>query len=88
MYRKDEEFTETLKDAVKNGIALQNKVLLLVLHELSPELMQMTEQMAETGLLVVLYVVTDEDMTEYLRQSNERRKIVLVPTEADLEGRL
>ena len=48
----------------------------------------MTEQMAETGLLVVLYVVTDEDMTEYLRQSNERRKIVLVPTEADLEGRL
>ena len=88
MYRKDEEFTETLKDAVKNGITLQNKVLLLVLHELSPELMQMTEQMAETGLLVVLYVVTDEDMTEYLRQSNERRKIVLVPTEADLEGRL
>jgi len=88
MYRKDEDFTETLKDAVKNGVTLQNKVLLLVLHELTPEIMQMTEELAETGMLLVLYVVTDEDMTEYLRQSNERRKIVLVPTEADLEGRL
>jgi len=58
------------------------------LHELTPEIMQMTEELAETGMLLVLYVVTDEDMTEYLRQSNERRKIVLVPTEADLEGRL
>jgi len=60
----------------------------LVLHELTPEIMQMTEDMTETGILVVLYVVTEDDVTEYLRQSNERRKIILVPTEADLEGRL
>lgn len=88
MYRKDEDFAETLKDAVKSGITMQNKVLLLALHGLTPEIMQITEEIAETGMLLVLYVVTDEDMTEYLRQSNERRKIVLVPTEADVEGRI
>lgn len=88
MYRKDEAFTETLKTAVKSGVTLQNKVLLLVLHELSPEIMQMTEEISETGILVVLYVVTEEDVTDYLRQSNERRKIILIPVEDGPEGRL
>ncbi len=88
IYRGDECFTDTLQNAIKSGITLQNRVLLLVLHELTLELMQLTEQLAETGILLILYVVTEENIEDYLKQSNERRKIIVIPTESELEGRL
>ena len=88
IYRGDECFTDTLQNGIKSGIMLQNRVLLLVLHELTLELIQLTEQLAETGMLLILYVVTEENIEEYLKQSNERRKIIVIPIESELEGRL
>jgi len=35
-----------------------------------------------------LYVVTDEKQEEYVKFSNERRKIITVPIHAQPEGRL
>ena len=79
---------ETLKDAVKSGMMLQNKVFFLVLHELTLELMQLTEQLSETGAFLFLYVVTNKNIEDYVRQSNERRKIIVISVEEELEGRL
>ena len=50
--------------------------------------MRMTAKIADAGILVILYVVTEVNLEEYLRQSNERRKIMAIPVEAELEGRL
>lgn len=88
IYRTDENFIETLKNAVKSGMMLQNKVFLLVLHELTLELMQLTEQLSETGAFLFLYVVTNKNIEDYVRQSNERRKIIVISVEEELEGRL
>ncbi len=38
--------------------------------------------------MAVLYVVSDQVEEEYVRQSTERMKIVVVPVDAELEGRL
>lgn len=48
----------------------------------------LTEWLTEAGLLVILYVVTDEQMEDVIRQNNERRKIIVLPVEEELEGRL
>ena len=37
------------------------------------------------GLSIVLYIITDEDMEQYIRQGNSRLKIIALPIEADLE---
>ena len=37
-------------------------------------------------MMVIVYVVTDHLSEEFLRQGSERRRIVVVPIEAALEG--
>lgn len=88
VYREEESFLQTLTEAVEKNAILENRVIFCVLHELTEELMQMTAKIAEAGILVILYVVTEANLEEYLRQSNERRKIIAVSVEAELEGRL
>lgn len=88
VYSDDESFLQTLTDAVEKNALLENRVIFCVLHELTEELMLMTAKLAEAGILVILYVVTQANLEEYLRQSNERRKIIAIPVEAELEGRV
>lgn len=87
-YSSDENFAGTLLTALEQGGILQNRVLFGVLHELNDEILQITDKLTETGLMVILYVVTEENMEDYIRQSNDRRKIIAIPAEAELEGRL
>ncbi len=83
-----EEVTQTVVSAIEQGLILRTKMLFCVVHEVSGEFMELTEQLTEAGIMVVIYVVTEEDIEQYLRLSNERRKIIAIPVEAELEGRL
>lgn len=74
-------------DPQTNGAALWNcKMIFMVLHELDDRLMEEAAALAAQGKAVVLYVVTDDDLEAYMRQSSGRRRIVQVPVEAELEG--
>lgn len=88
IFSSDEDVVQTLTMAIKQGMIQQTRVLFCVVHKLTDEIMQFTEQLTEAGILIVLYVVTEENIEDYLRQSNERRKIIAIPAEAELEGRL
>ena len=69
------------------GAALWNcKMVFMVLHELDDRLMETAAAYAAQGKAVVLYVVTDDSLEAYIRQSGGRRRIVPVPVEAELEG--
>jgi len=83
-----EDVTRMMMELIERGILWNCKVLFCVLHELNKEIMRMTAQLSEAGLMVVLYVVTEEKYEDYIRQSSERRKIITIPVEAELEGRL
>lgn len=48
----------------------------------------MTEKLAAGGMSVVVYAVTDNDIREYIRQGVGRRRILQIPIEESLEGRL
>lgn len=88
VYSEDESFLHMLSEVVAQGELSQSRVLFCVLHELQEEIMQFTEWLTEAGYLIILYVVTEDNIENYVRQSNERRKIIPIPVEAELEGRL
>ena len=56
--------------------------------EMNDEIMYMTIQLSDAGIPVIWYVVTQEDCLQYIKQSNERRKIIVIPVEAQPDGRL
>ena len=64
------------------------KVAFGIIHEMNQDIMEMTEQLSQSGILVVLYVVTEEKYEDYIKLNNERRNIITVPVNAELEGRL
>ena len=65
-----------------------SKAVIGIVHKLSDELLQFTERLSNQGSMVLLYVISDENLEEYMRQSTPRRKIVVIPTEKKLEGGL
>jgi len=61
------------------------ETLIVVVQEPEGELLRLLQILAEEGYTVVLYVVTDKDISDYIRQSNGRMKIVAIPVEGNLE---
>lgn len=88
MFRQEEDFGRTLIQAVSQGRIFKNKLIFCVMHELNGEIMRITDELSRSGHLVILYVITDKNLEDAIRQGNERRKIIVIPPESELEGRL
>ena len=59
-----------------------------VVSGLNENIMGQADRLDKAGILTIFYVVTDENIEDYIKQSNERKKIIVLPVEAGLEGRL
>lgn len=84
----EENFEETMLEAIGRGLFSDSKIVFGVLQGVDDGVVRLTEAFDRAGILTVFYVVTDEDMESYMRQSTERHKFVAVPVDAELEGRL
>lgn len=85
-FREDEDLYGTLDQAMSGENLWMNKLVFFVLHDLDGQIMEMTKRLAVEGTRVVIYAVTDSGQEQYIRQSSERRKIMTVPIETELEG--
>ena len=74
-----------LEQVVQERLHLQARSLIMVAHRVSDGLMRRLLQFSGEGLPVMLYLVTDEDGEEVIRQSNSRLKIMVLPITGDLE---
>ena len=74
-----------LEQVVQERLHLQARSLIMVAHRVSDGLMRRLLQFSGEGLPVMLYLVTDEDAEEVIRQSNSRLKIMVLPITGDLE---
>lgn len=84
----DENLLAMLEEAADGGALWGNRLVFFVLHELSPGILYMTEQLAASGVIVVIYVITDQNPEDYEKQGTTRRRVVVIPVEGELEGRL
>ena len=85
-FRETENFTAVMRDLLDKGVLWNNKIVFAVLHRMDDEIMIMVLRLSEAGVIVVVYIVSDENNEEYIKQSNERRKIITIPIDGDLEG--
>lgn len=83
-----EEPAEVLEQAAVGGLFADSRVVFCVLHTLNDALMTLTEQLSTSGVIVVIYLVTEQNMEQFVKQSSLRRRIVVIPVDAELEGRL
>lgn len=88
VFDKEEEVREIFNHAMAQGALWNSKILFCVLHVWDDAVARMTQQLAAGGVLVVIYFVTEQNMEDYLKQGNLRRRIVVIPIQAGLEGRL
>lgn len=87
-FEEDGDILAALEEAAVYGGLQEARIVLLILHRLDGRVMEMTEKLAARGTAVAIYAVTDENIRDAVKQGGARRKIVQVPIEKPLEGRL
>lgn len=87
-FDQEADFLKTLLKVTESGILFDSRIIFCVLHRLNAEILTLAERLERAGSMVVLYLITDENTDDYLKQSNERLKITAIPIDAVLEGRL
>lgn len=80
-----ENITELLEQLLEQGILLKSNALMVIVHEMNDRLMGMLQMLSEGGLSIVIYVITDDNVEQYVRQGNSRIKVIVLPIEAELE---
>lgn len=87
-FTQEESVEETGRQALAGGVWQDCRILFFVLHAWSDSVWEMAEQIAAGGGIAVLCLVTDGNMDEYLKLGSVRKRIVVLPVEAELEGKL
>ena len=87
-FSKEESVEMTGRQAMTGGVWQDCRILFFVLHVWSDALWEMAEQIAASGGIAVLCLVTDENMDAYLKLGSMRKRVVALPVEAELEGKL
>ena len=87
-FDKEEDCRDVLKQVMGRGVLWDSSVVFLVLHEWETDVLDMTERLAADGIIMVIYVITDLDPEEFMKEGSARRRIVVIPLETELEGLL
>ena len=87
-FTEEEAVQETCRQAMEEGIWQNSRIVFLVMHEWEESVWEMTEQLSAGGSIVVICLITDENMDAYRKYNSVRKRILVIPVEAGLEGRL
>lgn len=85
-FREKEDVHAFLEEIVSGGELWSCRAVFFILHRLDDRILEVLERLNGVGMVTVVYVIADGNQEAYLRQSNERRRIVVIPIEAGLEG--
>lgn len=88
VFGEQEDVLKLLAQVRAQGDIWDSRIVFFILHKLDDRIMGMTEELAAGGTAVVVYAVTDENVQEYVKQADGRRRIIAIPIEEPLEGRL
>lgn len=67
------------------GAAFDKQVVFFILQKPDLEILEMTKQISENGVIVVFYVVTEENIDDFCAMSNANRRIIAVRPQDKLE---
>ena len=85
MFDDRENITKVLELLLEQGLLIKSNALMVITHEIHDRLMGILQMLSAGGLSIVIYVITDNNIEQYIRQGNSRLKVVVLPIEAELE---
>ena len=85
IFGENQDVNALMRQIIEDRLYLGTQTIILVAHEVEEELVNRLQQLSLEGYRVVLYLITDKNVEEYVRRSNSRLKIVVLPVEGDLE---
>lgn len=85
VFEEDQDINVLMQRIIQERLHLNAQTIILVAHEVKESLMNLLQQLSLDGHTVVLYLITNKDVEEYIRRSNSRLKVVVLPIEGDLE---
>lgn len=86
-FGEEGELPKLLEQCLAQGGLWNSQAVFLVLHQLDSRIMEVAERLA-AGTAVAVYAVTDDDIRDYIKQGSGKKKIIQIPVEESLEGRL
>lgn len=75
---------DQMKAAVSGGRLMDKWILFLVLQEMDSSIMETIFHLSESGMVVVAYVVTTENIEEFCMMNSPNRRVIPVTPEEDL----
>lgn len=74
-----------IRHVLGKGTAFDKQVVFFILQKPDLEILDMTKQISENGVIVVLYVVTEDRIDDSCAMSNANRRIIAVTPQDKLE---
>ena len=87
-FMKEEQTSIRFSEAAMTGVFSESKVVFCVLQTLDVSVFEVIDRLVATGVMVVIYLITNEAKAQYEKQNSMRKKIVVISPNDDLEGRL
>lgn len=84
-FDKTEDTKRRLRYILGRGAAFDKHVVFFVLQRLDFEILEMTRQISENGVIVVFYVITEENIEDLRAVSDGNRRIVAITPQDKLE---
>lgn len=81
-----EDFTSLFRECYDKGCFLHTGIVLIILHEPEEALLKLIQQLTLSGTTVLLYAVTDKELSNDIAEETLYRSITLLPTLAEWEG--
>lgn len=84
-FDKTEDTKSRLFHILGRGAALDKHVAFFVLQKIDFEILEMTKQISENGVIVVFYVITEENMEDFRAANDGNRRIMAITPDDKLE---
>ncbi|MCM1049907.1 MAG: DUF58 domain-containing protein [Clostridiales bacterium] len=84
-FDKAEDMKSGISHILSKAPLIDKHLVFFVLQQIDYEIMDMTKRISESGVIVVFYVITEENMESFKTMGNANRKIIIVTPQDRLE---
>ncbi|MDE6749797.1 MAG: DUF58 domain-containing protein, partial [Lachnospiraceae bacterium] len=84
-FDKNEDTKSSILYILQNGLLMDKQVIFFVLHKVDYEILEMTKPFSENGVVIVFYVITEENIEDFRMMSDANRRIIAIKPQDELE---
>ncbi len=85
IFDKSNHTDQLIYNVLSQGLFINCKIVFFVLSEINTVIVEQAQRLSEGGSIVIIYVATDSDISQYYKLNTLRLKIFGIPIESELE---